>query len=221
MVPRLAPRLAPRTAERVWSRLGFTMLLMVTLALVLAVRVPSSPSGVEEQEAATAAFLASGVVAVDLSAPPTREELAVADGRGTVYHRNPDDSPFSVDVAMADGKVLRLTATLVAVTTRDGGEPVEMLVARNDLTFAQLREVLDVAVTEWGVDETWARTAVSDARRAVRRGEIFVEHLGAQAVEPPEFVSFDPSVNEGTLSLQVRIAWTPPTLGEGVTPITQ
>ncbi|MFC6154543.1 hypothetical protein [Nocardioides yefusunii] len=208
--------MVPRVAQRLWSRVLFTFLLMVTLALVLAVRVPSSPSANEEQEAATAAFLASNEVSVDLSAPPTREQLAVADGRGTVYHRKPDGSPFDVSVRMADGHLIRLEATLVAVTTRDGGAPVEMLVAHDDISPAELRATLDMAVADLGVEPLWARTALEDVRRAKLRKTRFSEYLSAQSIALPEHVSFDPSVKDGVISLHVRISWTPPTLGDGV-----
>ncbi|MEJ5914392.1 hypothetical protein [Pseudokineococcus sp. 1T1Z-3] len=116
----------------------------------------------QAERAAVAEVLADGTLRIDLTDPPSREDLALPPGR-TSIPLEADEGTVEVVVTTANDPVLAVPADTVFVSAPDGSSPPEeVVVLRRGLTDEELRDVVDTAVLELGVDPVAGDLALRD-----------------------------------------------------------
>lgn len=162
----------------------------------------------DPQESEEQRVLADGTVEIDLADPPTREDLAVPEGRRTFFLERPDKEPYEVVVTFTDGTTLRTPASVLGVTTDGTGDPTALAVVRTDLTFEELEEALRGGVEQLGVDEARVEAYLRAAREAGTRRTTVKRALPSRYVAP-ELLELVPITHgfDGRQQIDYMIRW--------------
>lgn len=162
----------------------------------------------DSQRQAAERVLEDGLV-VDLTRPPSREELAVPDGRTSTVLQRRDREPFDTTVRFHDGHELRTQGAVLIVTAKSGdGPPTSMTVRRDKMSLADLQTALDTAVDELGADRDRADAVLAAARRATS-GRADVIRVLPTAVRSPDRLEVESVVTarEGHVSVNYLVSW--------------
>lgn len=136
----------------------------------------------QAQRAAVADVLADGTLRIDLADPPSREDLALPEGRTSIPLER-DGGGLEVVVASGDETLITTPAETVVVRAPDGtAAPEGVVVVRRGLSPEQLRDVVDTAVADLGVDRAEADLALRDLAGDLELDTTRV--LGADAAAP-------------------------------------
>lgn len=193
-------------------RRAMPLVLLLTLTGACTVG-PSSPddrsSGTERrqaQRAAIAEVLSDGTLQVDLADPPSREDLALPPGRTSVP-LEADEGTVEVVVTAGGDTVLTTPADTVVVSAPDGTSPPEgVVVLRRGLSPEELREVVDGAVADLGVDRAAADLALRDISGDLASDTSRV--LDAEVAPPATLqVEVGRTALEGRGSVTYHVSW--------------
>ncbi|GAA2018644.1 hypothetical protein WDZ16_09360 [Pseudokineococcus marinus] len=136
----------------------------------------------QAQRAAVADLLADGTLVLDLDDPPARVDLALPEGRTSIPLER-DGGGLEVLVTAGGQDLLRTPADTVVVSAADGtAPPGSVVVVRRGLTDDELRDVVDGAVADLGVDRARADLALRDVSGDL---ELDTTRVLATDVAPP------------------------------------
>lgn len=169
----------------------------------------NGPDASTDEKAAQQAVLADGVVEIDLSDPPSREDLAVPDGRRATMLQREDDAAFTVRVTFSDGTVLETPARILGVETDGSGPPTGLTIRRDRLTFDELVSTLEADRERLDLDEGALASYLRAARAVTPDGNDAQAVLRSGAVAEPEFLEVKPRTHhEGSDHMvQYLVAW--------------
>lgn len=185
---------------------------LVLVAVTGGCTVTAGNSTRDAQREAAEAVVGDGSVTVDLTDPPSREELAVPEERTTVFLQRDGREPFDVTVRFRDGHELTTPAAVLGVETDGPGTaPKALTIRRDEMTLDDLRAALDSAVADLGVDRADADDALRRAEQAGSGDKDLIVTLRT-AVADPDRLELEPVVSamEGRVSINYLVHWDTP-----------
>jgi hypothetical protein len=150
------------------SRRVLTILALLGLALSTeGCNVTVGNSERDAQREAIGEVVGDGALTIDLTSPPSREELALMDGRESVVLEREQSRPVDVTVVFHDGKRLSVPARWIAVHAADPeAAPTSVTIRRSGEGLDHLRGALDEAVTGLGVSRAEAEAILEESAGA-------------------------------------------------------
>jgi hypothetical protein len=141
------------------------------------------------QREAISEVVGDGALTIDLTAPPSREQLALMDGRESVILERDEGEPVDVTVVFHDGKRLSVPATWIAVHADDAeSAPTSVTVRRSGEGLDHLRGALDEAVAGLGVARV-ATDAILEESAGATEGQADVMRSVPTSVGAPDRLS--------------------------------
>lgn len=198
----------PQHPRRIAGGLAGLLVLALTPTLLGGCTVTAGNSERDSQRAAAEKILGDGLQ-VDLTHPPTRADLGLADGDTSTVLQRRDRAPFEVTVRFADGHRLRTTG-VAAVVTSPGPEdaPTSLTVRRDGLSLDDLQATLDGAVTDLGADRSRADAVLDQSRSATSGSADVVRSLPTAVAEPDRLdVESVVTAGEGRVSVNYLLGW--------------
>ena len=192
-------------------RLAAAVAVVVVMVTLGGCNVTVGNSERDQQRSAAERLLGDGSVSIDLADPPTREDLAVPEGRKTVFLERDDREPFDVTVTFRDGSVLTTPASVLGVHTDGPGTPPHGLtIRRDDMTLDDLQAALSSAVEGLGVDPGEVEQLMAEAR-STEGGQADLVRSVPTGVESPDRLTIEPVVTalEGRVSVNYLVEWKP------------
>jgi hypothetical protein len=106
-------------------------------------------------EAASASPLAAGEeVEIDLTAPPSRDAVAMAAASSDRIWAQPHRQPFHVTVLLPNGRVFRSETTLAVLLSPDpAANPTRLIVKLPARDLEGARAILEQLASSWGLDK--------------------------------------------------------------------
>lgn len=142
-------------------------LAIVTLTLTLGGCNVTVGGERSEQRAAIQEVVGDGELTIDLTAPPSRADVALPEGRNTVILERDGDDPIDVTVVFRDGTRLSTQALWISATADDAdSDPSTVTIRRAGDTLEDLRTAVDEAVSDLGVERSRADTALQQSEGA-------------------------------------------------------
>lgn len=167
---------------------------VVTVALALNLGGCNVTVGGErsDRRAAIEDVVGDGELTVDLTAPPSREDVALGDGRKTVILERDGREPYDLTVVFADGSRLQVPVVWVSLTADDADSAPTMLVARRaGEDLEGVRAAVEEGVRDFGVDASRAEGVLASVADA-RSGQSDVIRTLPTSVPAPERLSIQP-----------------------------
>lgn len=163
----------------------------------------------DEQRQLREAVLGDGSLEIDLSEPPSREDLALAEGDHSTVLQPDEAAPFMVTVRFSDSRTLTTSASSLGVTAADPESPPSRVIIRRDgMTVAELEEVLRESVGDFGADPARVVALIEGARGATN-GQVDFRRSLPTALAGPERLDIQPIVTalEGRASVNYTVTW--------------
>ena len=133
--------------------------------------------------------VADGEVTLDLTAPPSRVDLGMQDGRESVILEREGGEAFDVTVVFRDGTRLTIPAVTMGVYADDPeSDPTSVTVRRAGEGMPVIETALDQAVADLGVDRADADAVIAQSARATE-GQADVQRSLTTSVQPPDRLS--------------------------------
>lgn len=133
--------------------------------------------------------VADGEVTLDLTAPPSRADLGMQDGRESVILEREGGEAFDVTVVFRDGTRLTIPAVTMGVYADDPeSDPTSVTVRRAGEGMPVIETALDQAVADLGVDRADADAVIAQSARATE-GQADVQRSLTTSVQPPDRLS--------------------------------
>ncbi|RYU14209.1 hypothetical protein [Nocardioides iriomotensis] len=168
---------------------------LTALALTLTLggcNVTVGNSDRQAQRDAIADVVGDGELTLDLSSPPSRDDLALAEGRRTVILEREGGQPYDLTVVFGDGTRLATSVEWISVTAPDAeSDPTQLVARRAGDDLDGVRVALDEAVADLGVDAGEADRVYGDVAGA-GGGAADVQRSVTTSVSAPERLSIQP-----------------------------
>ncbi len=196
--------------RRIASGLAGLLVLALTPTLLGGCTVTAGNTDRDSQRSAAEKILGDGLQ-VDLTDPPSRGDLGLADGDSSTVLQRRDRAPFEVTVRFTDGHRLTTTGVAAIVTAPGPGDaPTSLTVRRDGLSLDDLQRTLDGAVTDLGADRSRADAVLDQSRSATSGSADVVRSLPTAVAEPDRLdVESVVTADEGRVSVNYLLDWGP------------
>jgi hypothetical protein len=182
-----------------------------TLLLVLASGGCSVTSGNTDRDSRRSAAerVLGGGLDIDLTDPPSRQQLGMKDGLRSAVLQLEDRKPFDVRIDFRDGHRLKTTGVVLIVTAdTTTGPPSSLTVRRDGLSQDDLADVIRGAADDLGADRGRADAILEQSRNA-GSGRSDVIRTLPTGVKAPDRLEVESVVTaaEGRVSVNYLVAW--------------
>lgn len=135
----------------------------------------------------------------------------MTDGEQFSVLQRDDEQPVEVTVRFSDGHTLTTPASVLGPSSdRPDRPPTRPIIRRDDITLAELENVLRDSVESFGTAPAEVDLVIQGARSA-EGGEINFKRSVLADIEPPESLDIQSTVTalDGRVSVNYTVSWEP------------